>query len=439
MPEIRPLRALRYDASRVGDLSLTLCSPYDVLSSDDQARLRAQSPYNFVRLILPRDESGIDRYRAARDLLESWRRDGTLKRDPTPAYYFYEQEYSTGGGETLCRRGIFALVRLHDFSERVILPHEQTMPAPREDRYRLLEASAAHLDPVFALYTDPDQTVDTLFTRAAQDTPLVEARAPDGVQHRLWLTDRKEEHARITAALANTWVVIADGHHRYESALRYSRSQPRDNGSPKPCDFMLMVLCNIDAPGLSVLPIHRMIHSVPEFDAQGWLRRLEEWFESRPLDLAQDNERAAQTIEGALQPFQEQGGAVVIATGRERDAQLLTLRPGVDRAQELGSSTAGPLLRLDVSLVHGLILERSLKMTSDEQLHQTRMRYAKSTGAALDDLGSGSSQAAIFMNPTPIRSIVDATSAGLRMPPKSTFFYPKMISGLVIHPFDDEG
>ena len=438
MPEIRPLRALRYDASRVGDLSLTLCPPYDVLSSDDQASLRAQNPHNFVRLILPREESGTNRYRAARNLLESWRRDGTLKRDPAPAYYFYEQEYSTGSGETLRRRGIFALVRLHDFSEGVVLPHEQTMPAPREDRYRLLEASAAHLDPVFALYSDPARTVDSLFTQAAQDAPLVDARAPAGVRHRLWLTDRKEEQARITAALANTWVLIADGHHRYESALRYSRSQPRGNGSPRSCDFMLMVLCNIDAPGLSVLPIHRVVHSVPDLDAQGWFRRLDEWFESRPLELAQDGERATQTIEGALQPFQEQGGAVVIAASR-RDAHLLTLRPGVDRARELGDSTPGPLLGLDISLVHGLVLERSLRMTSDEQLHQTRMRYAKSTGAALDELASGASQAAIFMNPTPIRSIVDATSAGLRMPPKSTFFYPKMISGLVIHPFDDEG
>ena len=438
MPEIRPLRALRYDVSKVGDLSLTLCPPYDVLSSDDQERLRAQNPYNFVRLILPREESGADRYRAARNLLESWRRNGTLKRDPAPAYYFYEQEYSASSGESLRRRGIFALVRLHDFSEGVVLAHEQTMPAPREDRYRLLEASATHLDPVFALYTDPAQTVDPLFTQAAQDAPLVDARSPDGVRHRLWLTGRKEEQARITATLANTWVLIADGHHRYESALRYSRSQPRGNGSPRPCDFMLMVLCNIDAPGLSVLPIHRTVHSVPDFDAQGWLRRLDEWFENRPLDLAQDGERAAQTIEDSLRPFVEQGGAVVVAAGR-RDAHLLTLRPGVDRAREFGGSAAGPLLGLDVSLVHGLILGRSLRMTSDEQLLQTRMRYAKSTAAALDDLASGASQAVIFMNPTPIRSIVEATRAGLRMPPKSTFFYPKMISGLVIHPFDDEG
>ena len=433
MAEIRPLRALRYDPARVGDLSRVLCPPYDVLSADDEEALRARHPRNYVRLILPREEGGLDRYRAAAALLDAWRADGTLRLDPAPAFYFYEQEYRLGSSEPVRRRGIFALVRLHEFSEGVVLPHEQTLPAPREDRYRLLEATRAHFDPIFGLYSDPERAVDRLFERVAQGPPLVAAQDPDGVSHRLWLSEREQDLSAVASSLDGRWVLIADGHHRYESALRYARSQPA-SGAARPFDYVLMVLCNIDSGGLTVLPIHRVVRALPEFSLGAWLERLGAWFDVRPLELGAGEAQSAARVEAALSPHSGRGGAFVLAPASGR-ACLLTLRQGFDGERELGASVPAPLRRLDVTLAHTLLFERGLGISPDEQLRQTVVQYSKSAAAALAEVASGRAQAAVLLNPTPIEAVVEATHAGLRMPPKSTFFHPKLVSGLVIHPF----
>jgi uncharacterized protein (DUF1015 family) len=438
MADIRPLRALRYDASRIGDLSRVLSPPYDVLSRADEEALRAAHPRNFVRLILPREEGGLDRYRASARLLSDWRADGTLRRDPAPAFYFYEQEYRLRDPAPFRRRGIFTLVRLHDFSEGIVLPHEQTLPGPREDRYRLLEATEAHFDPIFGLYSDPGGTVERLFTEAARGPAIASAAVADGVAHRLWATERTADLSAIRAALDGKWVLIADGHHRYESALRYARGRSAPAGATRSFDYVLMVLCSIESRGLTVLPIHRLVHSLPVFRPAEWMRALEAWFERRELDLPADRARAAQAIEEALAPQRAAGGAFVAATST-RQAHVLELRPGFDRDSELGDRVPAPLRGLDVSLAHTLILERALSITPEQQLSQARLRYSKDAASALAELDSGAIQAALFMNPTPIEAVVEVTRSGLRLPPKSTFFHPKMISGLVIHPFDDEG
>jgi uncharacterized protein (DUF1015 family) len=433
VPDVRPLRALRYDPS-AGELARLLCPPYDVLSTDDEEVLRTRHPRNYVRLILPRDEEGADRYRSAAATLTRWRADGTLRLDTRPAFYFYEQEYRMGGSQRLRRRGVFALVRLHEFSDRIVRPHELTLPGPREDRHRLLEATQAHLDPIFGLYSDPRLAVDALIERHAARPPVSQATDTDGVVHRLWMSGEEQEIDAVRGVLAERWILIADGHHRYESALRYARSRPpASDAAPRPFDYVLMVLCNIEARGLTVLPIHRLIHSLPGFDGGAWLRRLEEWFERRDLDLPEGAAAAARRIEEALAPQRGGGGALALAAEAGR-AHLLTLRPGLDRDRLL-AETPERLRRLDVSLVHTLALERGLSIGAQEQLQQTRVRYSKSGIAAMEEVLSGRAQAAIFLNPTPIEAVVAATEAGLRMPPKSTFFHPKLISGLVIHPF----
>ena len=438
MAQIRPLRALRYDPARVGDLGAVLSPPYDVLSRADEEKLRARHERNFVRLILPREADGRDRYSTAAETLARWRGDGTLRRDAEPAFYYYEQEYRLGKGAPIRRRGIFALVRLHEFSERVVLPHEQTLPAPREDRYRLLEATRAHFDPVFGLYSDPERRIDGLFEQAASRPPIASAVDGDGVGHRLWIARDPAELSSISSALETRWVLIADGHHRYESALRYARSQPVGGGAGRAFDQVLMVLCNIEASGLTVLPIHRLVHSSDRFRPEEWLGALERWFERREIELADDKDRAAQKIEEALAPHRETGGAFVAACGGDK-AQLLCLRPGFDPVRELGEGVPAELHRLDVTLVHSLALERALGMTPEEQALQKRLRYGKSTAGALREVASGEAQAALLLNATPIEAVVQVTRAGVRLPPKSTFFHPKLISGLVIHPFDDAG
>jgi uncharacterized protein (DUF1015 family) len=435
MPDVRPLRALRYHPS-AGDLAQLLCPPYDVLSPADEEALRARHPRNYVRLILPRAEEGADRYLSAAAELSRWRADGALALDPSPVFYFYEQEYRLDGPHPLRRRGVFALVRLHDFSERIVRPHEMTLPGPREDRFRLLEATQAHLDPIFGLYSDPRQTVDALIDRHAATPPVAQATDAAGVSHRLWIGAAEEEIAAVRQAMAERWILIADGHHRYESALRYARGRPAAPGSaPRPFDYVLMVLCNIDARGLTVLPIHRLVHSLPAFEAASWLRRLEEWFERKDFDLPDSSAAAAARIEQALAPHRGGGGALALVASPRR-VHLLALRAGLDRDRLL-AGTPAPLRRLDISLAHTLVLERGLSITPDEQLQQTRVRYSKSGEAAMEEVSSGAAQAAVFLNPTPIEEVAAATEAGLRMPPKSTFFHPKLTSGLVIHPFAD--
>jgi len=304
MPRIVPFRALRFDPTRLPDTAKVIAPPYDVISAEQRAALEAQHERNIVHLDLPRGE-GDAKYDHARDLLKDWIADGSLREDPKPALYRYEQIFSfdTGSGSrTYTRKGFFALIELSPFSERVVLPHEHTLSGPKVDRFKLIKTTEAHFSQIFTLYRDPQGAAEAALERATTGAPEVDCTTPDGCRHRLWVVTDRATIAAVAQALAPKQVMIADGHHRYETmiairdALRPAGAAP---GSSQ-ADFGPMFFARAEDPGLLVLPTHRMVHGLSEASLDALAERCKPWFaveEGGECDAASIGERRRRTGE----------------------------------------------------------------------------------------------------------------------------------------------
>ena len=287
MAEIAPFRGILYDTSRVV-ASQVLAPPYDVIDEAERRELLARDPHNAVRLILPEGE-GDAKYPEAARVLNAWLGDGALRRDERPALYRYHQVFTSAelGGRSVVRRGFIAAVRLHRFAERIILPHERTLAGPKADRLKLMEATGAHFSQIFTLYSDPAGETDRAFAAAEARQPAVDGTTADGTRHIVWRVDDAETLGRVARALAPRPLYIADGHHRYETmvALR-DRMRERAGGaldSRSPGEFGTLFLCNMDDPGLVVLPIHRLVFGLADFQPDRFLAAIARWFDATPL------------------------------------------------------------------------------------------------------------------------------------------------------------
>ncbi len=437
MPHIRPFRALRFDASVVGDLGLVVAPPYDVIDAPQRARLIARHPANVVQLDLPEEASGDaedDRYRRAARILAAWRSDGTLRKDPHPSIYIYEQTYHVPGTEVeRTQRGFFARLRLEAFGpDSGVLPHERTLTGPKEDRYKLLRATGVNTSPVVGLYDDTTGGAAARLAEVAAGTAEVEVVDDDGVRHRLWAVpaDGDDAAAATAAALVAAAeagpISIADGHHRYETALRYrdERRMTRSCEEDPAFDYLLMLFLDADEP-LTVLPTHRVVTGVAA-DGDDLLERASAYFDieraasSDSLVERFDAVGLARGGEGRFGLWTHSGGALLTA---RRDAFASTLPPG-------GEALRG----LDVTIL-GLALERLLGV-DEAAVAAGAVRYTKSARAAVDQVDSGSADAAFLLEPTPVASIEAVARAGDVMPQKSTYFYPKALTGLVINPHE---
>jgi uncharacterized protein (DUF1015 family) len=439
VPDIRPFRALRYDSATVGDPARVVAPPYDVIGAAEQERLLARHPANVVRLDLPREEPGDDpddRYRRAARTLAGWRSDGTLHKDPHPSVYIYEQAYRVPGTDVdRTQRGFFARLRLEAFgSGSAVLPHERTMAGPREDRYKLLRATGVNSSPIVALYEDRAATggavLDALAARRA-DLDLVD---DDGVRHRLWAVpadgDAASTVAPLLASAAAGPVTIADGHHRYETAMRYrdERRMSRSCEEDPAFDYVLTLFIDALAQPLTVLPTHRIVRRLGDEGVAGLLARLEEAFEVR-RDVTEASLRDRFEAAG-LAPG---GGGRFGLWTRAGGALLTARRDGIDPLLP----EAGTALReLDVTLL-GAALERLLDIDADA-LAAGAVAYAKSAAEAIEsvDAGLDGADATFLLEPTPVSSVLAVAADGDVMPQKSTYFYPKALSGLVINPHE---
>ncbi|HXU02915.1 MAG TPA: DUF1015 domain-containing protein [Polyangia bacterium] len=431
MADITPFSGLRYATERVGDLASVLCPPYDVIGEEERRELEARHPENVVRLELPR---GMDdaRYTTAARLLGSWTTEGILRADARPAFYLYEQQFGYGG-QRYTRRGFFAAVRLEPFERRVVLPHEKTLSAPKEDRKKLLRATHTQISPVFGLFRDAGGAARAIIDEVAAGAPAVDATTTnDGVRHRVWVINGAPAVDGLRTLLADKQILIADGHHRYETMLGMApelRSIDVPAGAAA-SDFVMMFLARAEDPGLLVLPTHRLVKDLPDFSFDGLVAAA-----GAAFDIAQGDETTAAAIEARLTRQGENAEKKVVfavrAPGRPSTVWM-TLKPILDL-----SALGPPALRnLDVTVLHGVILGPLLAIDAEALAKQSFLTYTHDTAEALARVERGDVQAAFFMNPTKVEQVLAACEAGFVLPQKSTYFLPKLATGLVMYRLD---
>jgi uncharacterized protein (DUF1015 family) len=433
MARIAPFRALRFDPGRFADLAPLLAPPYDVINETQRAQLEASHPRNIVHLDLPRGE-GDARYDHARAQFHKWLAEGTLRPDARPALYRYEQRFTfTGaaGPQKYTRKGFISLIELSPFSARIVLPHEHTLSGPKIDRFKLIHATRAHFSQVFSLYRDPAGTIEAALDSACVAAPEVDATTPDGCRHRLWVVTDEAVIAAVARELHPRSVMIADGHHRYETMVAI-RDSLRPAGVPlgrSLADWGVMFFARAEDPGLLVLPTHRMVHGLSAEVLDTLAERCRPWF-----DVTSGSEQDAAAIEARLLREGEQAVTFGLRRAGERGTTWLKLRADADLAR-LGPPT---LARLDVSVLHGLVLDPLLGIGSEAMARQSNLTYSHDLRETLGRVTASQVQAAFLMNATKVSQVLDACEAGFVLPQKSTYFQPKLATGLVMARIDPD-
>lgn len=433
MADVRPFRALRYDPAHA-DLALTLAPPYDIISPGEQAELYQRSPYNAVRIEygeqFPGDNDAHNRYTRAASDVAAWRREGVLLRDDAPAIYAYQQEFETAGGRRR-RRAWFSAVRLEEWEKGVIRPHEHTLSGPKEDRLDLLRATRLQISPVYCLFRTRAGAPAML---AMDGDPLYDVEA-DGQRHILSAVRSADALHRFAEHLAASDVYIADGHHRYETALNY-RNEVRARAATwtgeEPENFVLMALTDAADRGLVVLPTHRLV-TPPGFPLDA-LSRIAQFFDVTPA-AAQGGDRLASMLEQVAGPGS--GRTAFAAAGLDRRARhLLVLR---DRAAVEAMMPAGQppaWKRLDVNVLQYGILEPVFGIDAARLASGGAVAYTQDPVEAVAAIEAERARVAFVLNATPVEQVLAVADAGSRMPQKSTFFYPKLPTGLVMNSLD---
>jgi uncharacterized protein (DUF1015 family) len=416
MAEIKPIRALRYDPGRTGGLQDVVAPPYDVIDDEQRAELEARSPYNVVRIDLPR--GGEDRYERAAALLHQWREQGVVVLDDTPALWTLSQDYVGPDGEPRTRQGVFARVRVEEYGAGRIRPHERTHPGPREDRLRLTRATRANLSPIFSLFSDPSGAAAEALSRGGADTVWAQTVDDDGTVNRLGRVDDADAIAAVQEVLSGTELLIADGHHRYETARVYAE----EIGGEGPHRYVLMCLVALQDPGLTVFPTHRLVRGLRPDQHETLANALRRDFEVQRLDDAAE-----------LAPPAGDAIRIGYIDAHFKQPYMLTLRdPAI--ADAALPERAEPYRRLDTAVLEALVLKGALEMTDEDIDHLNGLGYARDFAQALELVQSAEYDAAFFMAPTPVERVQEVAAAGESMPPKSTYFFPKVPTGLLFNP-----
>jgi uncharacterized protein (DUF1015 family) len=424
MAQIIPFRGVRYNPDRIADPSAVVTAPYDRIDAEQQQAYYARSPYNIVRIIKGRPQAGDNGqnvYTRAADTLAAWRRDQIVVRDETPSLYAYHQTYRFAGQE-LVRKGVIALGKLEP--ERVHA-HERTLRGPKEDRLRLMRATQANFGHIFMLYSDPSRTVNQALGPAlGERRPTVEATDDFGNTHRVWqITDSRAIRA-VQDALADKDLYIADGHHRYETAVTFMRECQEKgwrSAAPESFDVRMMALFNIDLPGMTIRPIHRLLHGLRGYDAEAFLRQAAEAFEVERFDTAvawQDAVRAGRD----RHTFGCYTSGIYATLGL-RDEALMDRLISTDRSADWK--------RLDVSILHTAILEKLLGIDAAALEEERNVTYTVNPEDGIARVDAGEEQAFLLLNATSPEEVRRVADHGEKMPQKSTDFYPKLLTGLV--------
>jgi uncharacterized protein (DUF1015 family) len=416
MAEIQPLTALHYDQSVVGSLADVTAPPYDVIDAQQRAQLIARSPHNVVAIDLP--QGAGDPYAGAQELFAAWQREGAIVRDEAPALWAHVQEYTGPDGQRRTRRGFFCRVRVQEYGAGRIRPHERTHPGPREDRLRLTRATQANLSSIFSLYSDPQGAAWAALAPATQAPPWGEVTDDEGTRHRLWRVPDASAIAAVQEATRDVELLIADGHHRYETARVYAD----EVGGEGPHRYTLMCLVALEDPGLTVFPTHRLVAGVDKrrFDALDAL--LERSFAVREVPR---EEIAPPAGEGPL--------TVGCIDSRTRRPLRLTLTQQATADAALGSHSDA-YRHLDTGVLEALLLKGALDLSDEDISHLHNFGYARDAEQAMAAVESGDYDIALLLRPTPVEQVRAVARAGESMPPKSTYFFPKLLTGLLFNP-----
>jgi len=447
MPQVTALRALRYNLAQTGALADVVAPPYDVIDGQMQQRLYDRSPYNVVRLILNKDEDGDDelnnRYTRAAAFLKQWMQEGALIREADPAMYLYQQQFELDG-QARTRRGFLCGVRLERFGEGQIYPHEETHPGPKADRLKLTNATGTQLSPVFGIYPDEENSVQDTLEQVVRGAPPLEVTADDGVIHRLWPVTDIEAIGRVSALLSGKPTFVADGHHRYETACAY-RDMLAEGGAinlDHPANFILMTLISMSDSGMLVLPTHRLFRGAPPMTREQLIERLGDAF---TCEAAGDGPGFAPDIWSKIEKENEQGTLALFTGADKKWTRICITDAGVTQMADLAADHSEDWRGLGVSILQRLVVESRLGLTDlpkplysrdmkelVERLTRGDLGGRDATGQA-GQAGDPFHLAALVM-PATLEHVRAISEHGERMPAKSTFFYPKLLSGLVFHP-----
>jgi uncharacterized protein (DUF1015 family) len=420
MADVEPLRALVYDQAVAGDLQDLVAPPYDVIDPQQREELAARSPHNVARVDLP---TGDDPYASAAELWSAWRDDGAVRRDDEPALWALIQDYAGPDGRAMTRNGFFARVRVTDYGPGRIRPHERTHPGPKEDRLNLTRATKTNLSPIFSLYDDPGNAAWSALAPHTAADPAGRTVDDDGTVNQLWRIADPQTIDEVTTALRDTELLIADGHHRYETARAYAD----EVGGEGDHRYVLMTLVSLQDAGLTVFPTHRLLTDLKDSARQEALgAALRENFDTEPIEHSQ------------LRPPEGDGPLTVgYIDAHHRQAFRLTLKDQAiaDRALD---GLPDPYRRLDTAVLESLLLKGPIGLTDDDIDHKHGLDYSRTDDEALQMVLGGQADAAFFMRPSPVGQVRDIAAAGVNMPPKSTFFYPKIPTGLVFNQLQAE-
>jgi uncharacterized protein (DUF1015 family) len=426
MATIRPFKAIRYNQSKIS-MANVVAPPYDVITPEQQDGYYAKDPFNVVRLILGRE---ADRYSAAAAAYAEWQKNGILVRENAPSIYPLVQTFKTTEGKTVRRKGFIALCKLEEFEKKIVLPHEKTLSKAKEDRFKLFKATNSNFSQVFTLYSDPGKKIDTVIDSVHSTAPIIDVEF-ESVRNQLWAVSDPAAIAAIAAELEPKQVLIADGHHRYETGLAYRdlmRSQNPNHTGKELYNYIMMFFTNLDDEGLVIFPTHRVMHSLQKFDGGALISTLQKHFDVQVYPTPQAMTDALRQHSRFAYGFVSHHSPKFYVARLKNESDLGTLVPD-DLPKEVKE--------LDVVLLHHYIIRQLLGVSQEAQEKKLNIHYLQNIRESVDEVASGKAQVAFFVNPTKIEQVRAVAKSGNTMPQKSTFFYPKLISGLVLNKMEE--
>lgn len=440
MAKVVPFKGLRYNTDKFGDLNAVCAPPYDITSADEQRALYDKSEYNIVRIDNGMDFDGDsdkdNRYTRGGESLKKWIDEQVLIKEDEPAFYIYEQIFSLNDGKPAhSLKGIISLVELAEFSENVILPHEDTISKAKDDRLKLMRATGANTSPIYSLYLDEEETIARLIEANSEGEADISFTTEENVKQNIWVVKDKDVVERISKLFENKRLYIADGHHRYETALNYRKERHEAEGTEVgTCsyDYIMMMLVSASSSGLFVFPTHRLVRNIERFDETMLVGFLTEEFSAAKIHFTEG----------------DYAGIITDKLASAMDDKLFALYTGGNyyyllRLKDIGAVDAAisgkseAYRHLDVTVLHKLILEKHLGIDAENMRNQMNLVYMREAADAVEAVKSGEYQCAFLINPTKVSEIREIASANEKMPQKSTYFWPKLVTGIVINGFDD--
>ena len=427
MAIVRPFKGMRF-SEKAGEIGEVCCPPYDIISESERKAFLKKNENNIIRLELPKDKGNP--YKKAKATLDEWLENGTLEFDEEPCIYIYEERFTVGDKE-YSFKGLIGKVFLYEFDRGIILPHENTLSKAKEDRFNLMKATACNFSQVYSLYHDPVGKIDKSIAKLSAREPDKSFTDKDGVTHNMWVVPRCTEVDKISANMAGKKLYIADGHHRYETALRYRDYLKAEGIAPAEgeheSDYIMMMLVNMQSSGLVVFPTHRIIHSLKKFSVTKTVEACQQYFTIATT-------KSADTANAKLKAMYAAGekGFLMYAGKKYYVMKLNDLAS----MKEFMPDSSDASRNLDVSILHKLVLERIMGIDAENMANGVNLIYTRDQGEATKTVDEGEANCCFILNPTRVEEIGEVALAGEKMPQKSTYFYPKLTTGLVMNKLD---